>query len=102
MTAHCVKTYSNVVTNPSEIYVLLGDHNIKDEYDGQEYFNISEIKIHQDFKWLSEYHFVNDIALLKLANPTKINAKIGRVCLPNPSGIVIRQDALSVFHKYAM
>jgi hypothetical protein len=84
--AHCVKSYEGKVRKPNDTYVLLGDHSLKDDYDGQEYFNLSKIIIHPDFKWLSVGHFVNDIALLKLARPTKINAKIGKVCLPVSTG----------------
>ena len=82
-----MKTYENKTSHPDNIYVLLGDHKLDDANDGQEYFNISKIIVHPDFVYLKDNILQNDIALLKLAKPTKINAKIGKVCLPKPTGI---------------
>ncbi len=77
--AHCIST-----TNTSQYYIILGDYNITDKYDGQEIFEVAEIKIHPGYSKVSQQP--NDIALFKLSTTAKINDKIGQICLPSQSG----------------
>jgi len=89
--AVCISLY-----NASNYYVLLGDYNIKDMYDGQERFEVAEIKIHPGFD-LSIQGYPNDIALLRLSTSVKFNVKIEQICLPGYSG-----NVLCIFFHYIL
>ncbi len=78
--AHCVDDYSS-----SSYFVILGDYSITDKNDGQERFEIAEIKIHPDYDSSSSTK-PNDIALLRLSSSAKFNERIGQICLPSETG----------------
>jgi secreted trypsin-like serine protease len=80
--AHC---FSN--SNTSIYYVLLGDYNI-DKNDGQQSFEVAEIKKHPSFN-ARGLQYLDDIALLRLSTSAKINDMIGQICLPSPSGLIL-------------
>ena len=80
--AHC---FTEKSLNASNVYVLLGDYNITDMSDGQESFEVAEIKIHPNF-YSEVLEQPNDIALLRLSSSANFNGKIGPICLPGQSG----------------
>ncbi|KAJ7389461.1 Chymotrypsinogen B [Desmophyllum pertusum] len=70
--AHCVRS-----NNDPHVYSLVaGAHRIHG--DGVVY-RINKIIMHSGF---SMSHLRNDIALLRLAVPVKLNSKVGTVCFP--------------------
>jgi len=83
--AHCFPGRNH---NTSDYYILLGDYYITDKYDGQESFDVAEIKIHPGFN-SNILEYTNDIALLRLSTSAKFSVKIGQVCLPSHSGNVL-------------
>jgi secreted trypsin-like serine protease len=78
--AHCVYKLSR-----GSYYVLLGDYDFIDQFDGQKRFEIAEITIplHYNFH-LDEQP--DDIALLRLSTPAVLDNRIGQICLPCQSG----------------
>lgn len=73
--AHCV--YG---TEPREIRVYLGGHNITKDYSEQR--RVKRIMEHEDFDIIS---FNNDIAILEMDKPVKFGPTIQPVCLPDIS-----------------
>ncbi|XP_043917901.1 chymotrypsin-like elastase family member 2A isoform X1 [Protopterus annectens] len=79
--AHC---YSS-----SRTYrVVLGKHNLKLTEDGSAAIAVSKFVVHE--KWNS-FLIVNDIALIRLAEPAVLSDKIQPACLP-PSGAILPHD----------
>ncbi|CAG0898513.1 unnamed protein product [Darwinula stevensoni] len=80
--AHCVLVSSSIRTrNVTEISVHLGKHNrhdLSDEY--MQIQQVSHIILHKDFNLYNNYD--SDIALLKLARPAVLTARVQLVCLP--------------------
>ncbi|KAG5348170.1 TMPS9 protease, partial [Acromyrmex charruanus] len=72
---HCVQW-----TNHADLSVGVGMHDIKNLNDGY-IAAIDEIILHEDFK--SDYlHDTNDIALIRLQQPVKIDENVKPACLP--------------------
>ncbi|XP_011064526.1 PREDICTED: trypsin-1-like [Acromyrmex echinatior] len=73
---HCVQW-----TNHADLSVGVGMHDIKNPNDGY-IAAIDEIILHEDFK--SDYlHDTNDIALIRLQQPVKIDENVKPACLPH-------------------
>jgi len=67
-------------TNHADLSIGVGMHDIKNLNDGY-IVAIDEIILHEDFK--SDYlHDTNDIALIRLQQPIKIDENVRPVCLP--------------------
>ncbi|XP_076677168.1 chymotrypsin-C [Andrena cerasifolii] len=73
--AHCVYK-----TNPRDIKVRLGEYDFSspDETRALD-FAVLEIRVHRDFDYIS---YENDIATVKMRQPTVFNSYIWPVCLP--------------------
>jgi secreted trypsin-like serine protease len=71
----------------NDFFVMLGDHNVRDMTDGQEKFEVAELKIHPGFSNSPEGIFFNDIALIRLRRPARFSPIIGSVCLPDTPGL---------------
>jgi hypothetical protein len=74
--------------NANDYFVMLGDDNVTDMTDGQEKFDVAEVKIHPEAKVYREGISFNDIALIKLKRPARLSPIIGSVCLPDTPGKV--------------
>ena len=72
--AHCFK----YLTKPSEINVIVGDHDLTSIYP-ESYFEVEQIILHPEY---DEPTINNDIAVLKLKNPLTFGDGIASVCLP--------------------
>ncbi len=72
--------------DPNNYFVMLGDHNVKDMTDGQEKFDVAEVKIHPGFSTNDGVAF-NDIALIRLRRPARFSSIIGSVCLQETPGM---------------
>ncbi|XP_018306523.1 ovochymase-2 [Mycetomoellerius zeteki] len=73
---HCVQW-----TNQADLSVGVGMHDIEDPSDGY-IAAIDEIILHEDFE--SDYlHDTNDIALIRLQHPVKIDENVRPACLPH-------------------
>lgn len=71
--AHCLYDTENNPIAASRISVILGEHN-RAQSDGMEQFlSVAEVFVHEEF---SDWSNDNDIALLKLASPATINARV--------------------------
>jgi hypothetical protein len=66
---------------------MLGDHNVRGITDGQDKYEVAEVKIHPGFSSTSEGIIINDIALIRLKKPARFSAIIGSVCLPDIPGM---------------
>lgn len=60
--------------------VVVGEHNVKENGDEQEYHTVQEIIIHEDF---NQANFEYDFAILKLHKPVTISSKVDLVSLPS-------------------
>ena len=72
--AHCFKVF----TKPSEINVVVGDHDLTVSYY-ESYFEVEQIILHPEY---DEPTINNDIALMKLKTPITFGEGIASVCLP--------------------
>ncbi|KYN35464.1 Transmembrane protease serine 9, partial [Trachymyrmex septentrionalis] len=73
---HCVQW-----TNHADLSVGIGMHDIENPNDGY-IVAIDEIILHEDFE--SDYlHDTNDIALIRLQQPVKIDENVRPACLPH-------------------
>ncbi|CAG0905416.1 unnamed protein product, partial [Darwinula stevensoni] len=85
--AHCVVVFGSLSSrNKHEISVHLGKHhrlNVRDEY--LQIRQVSHIILHKDFNVHNDYD--SDIALLKLAKPAVLTARVQLVCLPIRFGL---------------
>jgi secreted trypsin-like serine protease len=71
----------------NDFFVMLGDHNVRYMTDGQEKFEVAEVKIHPGFSTSLDGIIFDDIALIRLRRPARFSSIIGSVCLPNTSGM---------------
>ncbi|CAG0905037.1 unnamed protein product, partial [Cyprideis torosa] len=77
--AHCVYGFE-----PSEIQIRLGEYDFSRRDDASPRdFNVSKLIPHPDYHTRT---FHNDIAVVKLSEPTDFNCAIWPICLPPPSG----------------
>ncbi|KAL0134138.1 hypothetical protein PUN28_001175 [Cardiocondyla obscurior] len=73
---HCVKW-----TNHADLSVGVGMHDILNSNEGF-IAAVDQVILHEDFE--SDYlHDTNDIALIRLQHPVKINENVKPVCLPH-------------------
>lgn len=72
---HCVKW-----TNPAEITVAVGFHDLRNLEDGV-LVDVRHVYLHEDFN-SDEMHDINDIAVIKLASPVEFTDNIKPICLP--------------------
>lgn len=93
--AHCLYDAENNPIVASRISVVLGEHN-RAQSDGMEQFlTVEEVFVHEEF---SDWSNNNDIALLKLASPATINARVKPIApLLSPE-----QDNLAMPGKLSM
>ncbi len=73
--------------NANDYFVMLGDDNVTDMTDGQEKFDVAEVKIHPEAKIHPEGISFNDIALIRLKRSARFSPIIGSVCLPDSQGM---------------
>ena len=67
--AHCVVTESNAPMSPSDVSVVLGDHNLSGNDGTEQSINTSQVIVHPQYGSAGNDY---DIALLKLASPANI------------------------------
>jgi hypothetical protein len=73
--------------NANDYFVMLGDHNVTDMTDGQEKFEVAEVKIHPGFSTSLDGIIFDDIALIRLRRPARLSPIVGSVCLPDTPGM---------------
>jgi len=75
-----VLTAASCVKNPSEFQVVLGVHNHA-KAEATDHYNVSEVKVHPEFKVEEPHRYVNDLALLKLQAPVTFAVDLRPICL---------------------
>jgi len=75
--AHCVHGLS-----AGSLYVTAGAHSLKEQLPGQKTVNIASIAVHQNYDPVT---FMNDIAILKLAEAIPFGKTTQPICLPSPA-----------------
>jgi trypsin len=73
--AHCVA--GEDFNNPQNLYVVVGEHELYNEEGIEQTIAVKRIISHVDYS-----PYVNDIALLELADPIKFSKKVGPAVLP--------------------
>ncbi|XP_074633753.1 zinc metalloproteinase nas-15-like [Acropora palmata] len=76
--AHCISS-----TNPSSYSLTLGDHNHNSNEGTEQTIRASRVIKHPQYRGSN-----NDIALLKLSRPARINDRVSPACLPEANYIV--------------
>jgi len=74
--AHCIDSHSD----PSSLKIKLGEHVRSTEESSEQLFNVSKIIGHENYTVGGQ--FFNDVALIKLSRPAKLNKFVNLVCLP--------------------
>ncbi|KYQ53177.1 Ovochymase-2, partial [Trachymyrmex zeteki] len=83
-------------TNQADLSVGVGMHDIEDPSDGY-IAAIDEIILHEDFE--SDYlHDTNDIALIRLQHPVKIDENVRPACLPHKGQLHTLFVIFKLFH----
>jgi secreted trypsin-like serine protease len=72
--AHCIYDAQNNQFQAHQINVVLGDHNRHVAEGSEQERSVAQIILHPDYR--SGLSFDNDIALLKLASPAQLNARV--------------------------
>jgi secreted trypsin-like serine protease len=79
--AHCI-----LENEPDMYHVILGDVNRNKTESSEQVFGVDQIIVHSDYE--KPVAINNDVALLKLSRPARMNAFVNTVCLPKPYEIV--------------
>uniref|UniRef100_A0A7M4FLG0 Chymotrypsin-C-like n=1 Tax=Crocodylus porosus TaxID=8502 RepID=A0A7M4FLG0_CROPO len=82
-----VLTAAHCISNSRKYQVVLGKQNLKEEEAGSVAAGVEKIIVHE--KWNS-IQIINDIALIKLAEPVELSKTIQPACLP-PAGEILPQ-----------
>ena len=90
--AHCIVVQNNTDRNPWPHRVKLGEYDIRTEIDcvgklcnkfGTQEIDVSKIIVHPQYKYYPlQPTELNDITILVLKEPAKLNAFVRPVCLP--------------------
>lgn len=78
--AHCVRK-----KDMTQIQIRAGEHNLFFDEGNEQQRNISEVFVHPKYDPVT---VDNDIALLKLRQPLKINKHVSPVCLPKDTDVM--------------
>ena len=74
--AHCTESYS-----ASDISVVIGEHDVDDDNDGQQVVAVEEKIEHPDY-YSGGIHLEADFALLLLSEPVTWRREVQPICLP--------------------
>ncbi|XP_050313186.1 trypsin-1-like [Anthonomus grandis grandis] len=87
--AHCLQGLS-----PQDLHVRLGEYDFSktNETRSQDY-QVAEINMHEDFDLAS---YENDIAIIRLVQPTTFNTYIWPVCLPPVTDKTYEEEIVTV------
>jgi len=73
--AHCAEVFGS-----KNYYVTLGEHDTEKAEGTEQFLDVTEVNLHRGYiQWKNE----NDVAVLKLKHPVKLNKYVKLACLPS-------------------
>ena len=93
--AHCI-----LEPEPSKYKVILGDVKHKKNEKSEQIFKVDKIIVHENYE--KPVVINNDVALMKLSKPARINAIVRPVCLPSPHEMVPLKTKCYITGNFAL
>ena len=78
---------------PGDMFVRLGEYDLKRKDITGKDLRVSRIKMHEQYKRTSRGSPVDDIAILTLSEPVSFLKSILNICLPDKNMVVEEQNA---------